>query len=124
MSLTKALYLIDVCKNFELIFSIIAGVCCAGLCISVVGFFCNYNDYKNYEDETSENNYILCKKVSIILSIILTISSLFIAFIPSEKTMYAMLISDNYSEIKDEVRDNIDYIFSKVDELIEKKETE
>lgn len=120
MNLTKALYLIDVLKNFDLIFSIIAAFCFAGLCISVIGFFCNYSDYKKYNDEEAKVPYFLCKKVSIILSIILCISSLFVAFIPSEKTMYAMLITDNYTEIKGEVRDNIDYIFDKVDELMRK----
>ena len=117
MSLTKALYLIDVLKDFDLIFCIIAAFCCAGLCISIVGCLSNYKYYKQYNDG---EDYLLCKKVSIFLSIILCISSLFVAFIPSEKTMYAMLFADNYTEIKGEVRDNIDYIFDKVDELMRK----
>ena len=61
MSLATTLYLIDVLADFEVVFCIIAALCCAGLCISIAGFFSNYSDYKHYNDENNKSSYIFCR---------------------------------------------------------------
>ena len=109
MSLTKALYLIDLLEAIDTAALLIGVLSLIALAIYIL-MCCDLEDVK----------------ASIVIPIIILIffNMVTCIVIPSEKTMYAMLISDNYIEIKGEAKDNIDYIFDKIDALMDEKESE
>lgn len=68
----------------------------------------------------SENLLKGCKKISKISIISLIISSVMCITIPSEDTMYKMLVAkyvtyENIDKATDTIKDGVDYIFDKLD---------
>ncbi|MFR7590240.1 MAG: hypothetical protein ACLUVC_02260 [Longibaculum sp.] len=99
-------YWINILDNIS-IFCIIAAL--ISVCIIIVDII------ERYES----------RKICIICGIVLTICTLFIIFIPSKETMYAMLIADNvtYENVDyatNAIKDGVDYIFEKIEGSEEK----
>lgn len=111
------IYLLDVVNGLELAFVIIAVLVGLGLCFGamMMGFSLSKDDY--------DDDYKFGKKVIKITLPIVLVCLLLIAAIPSQKTVYTMVIADqvtpaNIQYVGNTVEDCVDYMFDKVDDLI------
>ena len=116
------IYLINVANNLQdlcVALTIFSG---AGLLIGCVLYFIWRQDSysSTYEEDVKADKVYqrILKRVAIIL----TISSLFVTLVPSEKVMYTMLVANYVTEENIEITTNaltnmVDYIFEKVDKL-------
>lgn len=110
------IYLIDVVTGLEVAFVIMAVLVGLAVCFGVIQMAFSTSSYDRDEFEFGK------KIVKITLPIVL-VCLLLIAAIPSQKTMYTMVIADqvtpaNIQYVGNTVEDCVDYMFDKVDDLI------
>lgn len=116
-------YWINVLNNISFILALVIIVLFLVLSISTPIVIYNYNEYLEYfnNDKTKESYYkkvfkwIKCGFISLI------ISSIVIIVIPSEETIYKMMIakyatSDNVEMVLEKITEGVDYIFDKIEE--------
>ena len=110
------LYLIDVSDKFGILSMLACGMCLLGL-LGMGLWWLIEHDWMSKEKEESYKGTL---KVLVIATLI---TGLLTSFIPSQKTMYSMLASNyvtpaNIQYVGDSVEGCVDYIFDKVDELV------
>ena len=116
------IYLINVANNLQ-------GLCLALTIFSGAGLFVGCAFYFMWRQDSYSSTYEEDVKTDKVyqrilkrIAIILTISSLLVTLVPSEKVMYTMLVANYVTEenieiTTDALTDMVDYIFEKVDEL-------
>lgn len=119
----KIFYWIDVVKSLEYASWIAASVAGLALLWFIIYFMINLTDGGYYGSHSYEKERKFAIKGIKILVPVVLVCFLLASFIPSEKTIYRMLIADqltpaNIQYVGDTVEDCIDYMFDKVDELI------
>ena len=121
------IYLINTLSNlgdflFGVLIFLVAG-CIFGIIMYVIWRTTEYSP--NYDEDVEKDKLIvlMLKRAMIILTLVSVLSTI----VPSEKTMYTMLVA-NYVTVEnleitgDTITDMVDYIFEKVDELGEQYE--
>ena len=111
------LYLVDVAYKFGMVNMLVCGICLLSLLGITLWYFIE-NSWKREEEEKK------CKRICKVLVIITLITGLLVSFIPSQKTMYSMLATNyvtpaNIQYVGETAEDCIDYIFDKVEDLLE-----
>jgi formate hydrogenlyase subunit 3/multisubunit Na+/H+ antiporter MnhD subunit len=116
------IYLINVLSNLGDIVFVISIFAGAGFLIGIIVYLFWRVDSYWYKDEEDVSKDKIYRKFLKLGAIILTVLSLLIAVIPSEKIMYTMMTSnyitqENVELTGDAIENMVDYIFKKVDEL-------
>ena len=111
-------YWISVASNFSLIFTIVLILCVFGLVV----FICMW--VEGCDDNTKLA--VIGKHGTIGCMIAMLVSTVIVAIIPSEKTMYTMLVTkyitvENINAGTETVKSAVDYVFEKIDELNDSK---
>ena len=116
------IYLIDVLDNLDILICIILTILIIALSIGIV-FYISWRvseytpDYENDVQANKQYTSILKKCIGItLLLLLITIA------IPNKQTMYQMFVSsyittENLEVAGDTIKDSVDYIFEKIDEL-------
>jgi amino acid transporter len=112
-------YLIDVASSVEVVAIILVILC--GIAISIKVIVMGIEELEPEDVSPTVRKIIKGTFITAIVSVLL------ITVIPNEKTMYTMVAStfltkENIDKTQEEIKETIDYIFDKVEEVNESNE--
>ncbi len=108
-------YIIELLSNLSSVVGVVCFISAILLCVALFIYLMESDSC--YPSESLLKG---CKKISKISIISLIISSVMCIAIPSEDTMYKMLVAkyvtyENIDKATDTIKDGVDYIFDKLD---------
>lgn len=120
------MYVIELVNNIHNIFtSVIILLLITIIVVAIFGFVKFVEDYDNFDEFLEECHTTVKWFKKVCVSLI--IAGIVMIFIPSEKTLYSMVVLENVTPNNIEIagntgKDVIDYLFDKIDQMNDEEE--